>query len=186
MAPEPRTLPLSRTDPALRAIFDLAEHLTSGRRIPEDSRTLLARAVEVGIASGFEEPFYAALGLRTWGGLSPLRKVALSRRDRVLCRLKRSVPEWADLSPAAAAKAMAASAARYESTRWPRERRAVSGPAVQPLATWWAMLRGGTKLPGEKRLAQILASEIQDRFEFPVARATLPRKGDDDGENTET
>jgi hypothetical protein len=175
----------SRADPALRAIFDLAEHLDSGRRIPEDSRALLAKALRAGIASSFEEPFYAAVGVRTWGGVSPFRKVALSRRDRMLCRLKRIVPEWADLTPAAAAKAMTASAARYESIRWPRERHAIGGPAVQPFATWWSFLRAEMKLPGEKRLSQILASETQDDFEFPQRSITLPAKGDDDGENTQ-
>lgn len=171
--------PVSRTDPAVRAIFDLAEHLTSGRKIPEDSRAMLLDALGTCIADGFETSLFVALGLRKWGGISPVRKIDLNRRDRALCRLRRRVPEWSVLSPGAAAKAMVASLARYETTRWPRERDSISGPPSEPNAAWWSMLRGGLDIPGERRLAQILKMEIQDSFEFRNADATLASEGDD-------
>lgn len=173
--------PISRTDPALRAVFDLAEHLTSGQRLPSDSRELLKEALEASIASGFELSLFASLGLKKWGGISPLKQIGLGRRDRSLCRMYRRSPEWAELSPAAAAKAMVASFRRYEAIRWPRERNRISGPTTQPNSTWWSMLRAELSLPGEKRLGQILQMEIQDRFEFPAGRAKPAVKGDPDG-----
>ena len=116
----------SRSDPSLRAVFDLAEHLTSGRPIPPDSRELLRQALHEGIVSGFEVSLFAALGLKSWGGTSAVRKIGLSRRDRALRRLRKTIPDWSDLSPAAAARAMSASAKRYETVRWPRERNNVA------------------------------------------------------------
>ncbi|MGO7972983.1 hypothetical protein ACC705_18510 [Rhizobium ruizarguesonis] len=167
----------SRSDPALRAVFDLAEHLTSGRPIPADSRELLRQALHEGITSGFEVSLYAALGLKTWGGTSALRKVDLLRRDRVLRRLRKAVPEWKDLSSSAAARAMSASVKRYETTRWPRERDQVAGPATQPYSTWWSFLRNGIAIPGERQLSTILKMEIQDGFEFRAGPTILDAKG---------
>lgn len=170
--------PVSRNDPALRAVFDLAEYLTSGRQVPEDSRARLLEALEASISSGFEISLFASLGLKRWGGVSPLNQISLSRRDRQLCRLRHRVPEWGNLTPAAAAKAMSASLVQYEARRWPREREALSGPTAEPYATWWSMLRADVAVPGEKRLAQILKTEIQDGFEFPDRSANVALKGE--------
>ncbi len=178
--------PISRADPALRAIFALAEHLTSGSKIPEESRELLARALHESIASEFQISLHAALGLKSWGGSSPFRKIGLSRRDRMLRRLRRSVDEWADLSPAAAARAMVASATRYETDRWPRERYSVGGPATKPYSVWWGFLRAGILVPGERQLATILKMEIQDGFEFPLLAVNVPRKGADHESNPDS
>lgn len=152
------------TDPALQAIFDLAEHLTGGRRIPEASRTLLMEALNTSIASGFETSLYAALGLKTWGGTSPVRKLELGRRDRRLLGVWATVPEWSKLPPPAAAKLMAASAKRYQSDRWPRESKSLDAPAAEPAATWWKILRSGDCIPGERRMAQILHSGNSSAF----------------------
>lgn len=170
----------SRSNPSLRAVFDLAEYLTSGRPIPPDSRQLLRQALHEGIVSGFEISLFSALGLKTWGGTSAVRKIGLSRRDRMLCRLRKKMPEWANLSPAAAAKAMSASAKRYEAVRWPRERNHVAGPATQPFSTWWSLLRAGMPVPGERQLSTILRMEIQDDFEFRGRGLIVERKGDDE------
>ncbi|MDO9417961.1 hypothetical protein [Pararhizobium sp.] len=156
------TEPASRADPALQAIFDLVEHLMGDRRIREESRVLLRDALNASIASGFEISFYQALGLRTWGGASPVRRMQLGRRNRRLCELRDDIPEWAAMTPATAAKAMAASALRYQTDRWPRERDQLSAPSAEPAATWWRVLRSGEAIPGEKRLAQIFRQEIQD------------------------
>lgn len=161
------------SEAGLRALFDLAEYLVNDHPIPECSRTLVAGAIDAGVSSGFRVEFYQALGLRTWGGISPLERFRLDRRDRILCRLKAAVPEWAELSPNAASKSMVASASRYQATRWPRDKLNAEGPVGQPLRTWWSILKGGMKLPGERRLAQILASEIQERFEFPSSLVNL-------------
>ncbi|MGO6699916.1 hypothetical protein ACCS33_10725 [Rhizobium ruizarguesonis] len=167
----------SRSDPALKAVFDLAEYLVSGQHVPADSRELLRQALHDSITSGFEVSLYAALGLKTWGGTSALRKVGLSRRDRVLCRLRRKLPEWAQLSAAAAAKAMSASARRYETDRWPREQHNIAGPATEPFSTWWSFLRAGIAVPGERQLSTILKMEIQDGFEFRGRPVILDAKG---------
>lgn len=152
----------TRTDPKLRAVFDLAQHLDSGRRIPDDSRQRLLDALHASIVSNFELSLWAALGIKSWGGVSPVNKVRLAGRDRRICRLWSHCPEWSALPPAAAAKAMALSAARYQSDRWPREQHHDFAPAAEPAATWWSLLRSGEKIPGERRLCQILHSEIQD------------------------
>lgn len=148
--------PSRASDPALQAIFDLAEHLMGDSRIPEQSRALLLDALNLSIASGFEVPIEDALGLKKWGGVSPLQKMKLNRRDQRIRKLWSVVPEWKELSPAAAAKAMATSASRYQSDRWPRERKAVDAPSAEPAATWWKILRTDECIPGERRLAQIL------------------------------
>ncbi len=153
-----------KNDPSLQAIFDLAEHLAGGRRIPDESRMLLRNALDASISSGFEIPLYDALGLRTWGGVSPLQKIRLNRRDQRICKLWAAVHEWSELSPASAAKAMAVSAERYQSDRWPRERNAFDAPSAEPAATWWKILRTGESIPGERRLAQILHLGNSRRF----------------------
>lgn len=152
------------TDPALQAVFDLVEYLAAGRRIPEASRILLMEALNTSIASGFKTSLYAALGLKTWGGISPVRKMDLGRRDRRLFVLWATVPEWSKLPPPAAAKLMSASAKRYQADRWPRESKSFDAPAAEPAATWWKILRSGEGIPGERRMGQILHSGNSSAF----------------------
>jgi hypothetical protein len=101
-----------------------------------------------------------ALGLRQRGGVSPTRANLLLDRDRHLARLWKTSPDWCDLDPAAAARLMTLSAGRYETTRWPRERDALSAPSAEPAATWWRIMRSGAPIPSAERVAQILR-EIQ-------------------------
>lgn len=97
-----------------------------------------------------------ALGLRQRGGISPTRANLLRDRDRHLARLWKTSPDWRDLDPAAAARLMTLSARRYETTRWPRERDALSAPSAEPAATWWRIMRSGAPIPSADRVAQIL------------------------------
>ncbi|MGF0539260.1 hypothetical protein ACQQ2Q_14785 [Agrobacterium sp. ES01] len=179
------TPPISRSHPGLRAVFELAEFLDHGQKLPEQSRSLLAQALQECIADGFDTSLFTALGITQWGGVPAVKKIGLLRRDRVLRRLRSRIPEWASLSPNAAAKEMSASFRRYETTRWPRERHSAKGPAAQPNSIWWGLLRSELGVPGEKRLAQILKAEIQDGFEFPKGPATVAGTGEHP-ENTGT
>lgn len=110
---------------------------------------------------GAAEPLDDHMGLRSHGGVSAQRAIALNSRDRMLRNLHRSMSDWRDLAPAAAARLMVLSAKRYEDARWPRERDAMSAPPSEPAATWWRILRAGGAVPGAKRLSQILGMEIQ-------------------------
>jgi hypothetical protein len=103
-----------------------------------------------------------AMGLIRHGGISPVRQDHLARRDLLLRHLWRVTPEWTSLSASVVARLMVQSAKRYEAVRWEREQFRPQ-PATQPAATWWQILSIGLKIPGSKRLQQILDEEIQDR-----------------------
>ncbi|GEM_PF-4875997 len=101
-----------------------------------------------------------SMGLIRRGGVSPMRQNHLARRDLLLRHLWRGTPEWTSLSPSVVARLMVQSAKRYETIRWEREQFRPQ-PATQPAATWWQILSVGLKIPGSKRLQQILEEEIQ-------------------------
>lgn len=124
-----------------------------------------------------------ALSLKgAWGGISPARRDVLDRRDQLIRTLRDEVAGWREKSAIAVAPLMALSAQRYEAHRWLRERDGLL-PADEPAATWWRILSAGAKIPGAKRLRQILDEEIQGPFEFPAQWSTLSEseKGDHDG-----
>ncbi len=141
------------------AIAYLAQHLKSGEALPDAARRQLVEALDLHLSDNV--PLDKALGLRTWGGISPSHGNALENRNQLLRRLWRTSPEWQNLEPGAAARLMALSASRYETTRFPRERGNLGAPAFEPAITWWLILRKG-RVPKAKRLQQILAMEIQD------------------------
>lgn len=123
-----------------------------------------------------------ALSLKgAWGGISPARRDVLDRRDQLIRGVRDVVTEWREMSAIAVAPLMSLSARRYESQRWLRERNGVL-PPDEPAATWWRILSAGAKIPGAKRLGQILEGEIQDLFEFPSHWPTVGEfeKGDHD------
>lgn len=123
-----------------------------------------------------------ALSLKgAWGGVSPARRDVLDRRDQLIRALRDAVAEWREKGAVAVAPLMSLSAQRYESQRWIRERDGVL-PPDEPAATWWRILSAGGKIPGAKRLRQILDGEIQDPFEFPRQWPSVSEseKGDHD------
>lgn len=121
-----------------------------------------------------------ALSLKgTWGGVSPARRDVLHRRDQLIRALRDEVDEWREKGAIAVASLMSLSAQCYESQRWIRERDEML-PPDEPAATWWRILSAGGKIPGAKRLRQILEGEIQEPFEFPRERPNVgeSEKGD--------
>lgn len=138
----------------------LADHLRTGAPLQPDERDILADALDAYLDGAV--PLDRALGLRKWGGVSPARAAALADRDGMIRRLWRSSPDWVALDPAAAARVMRLSASRYEQVRWPRERDHLSAPSAEPAATWWRVFQTYGRVPGAKRLQQILEAEIQE------------------------
>lgn len=112
--------------------------------------------------SGGATPLDSALGLRSHGGVGTQRSIILARRDHLLCRLYHQSPDWSALTPTAAAGLMSLSAVRYETGQWKRDAQSMNLPSSEPQKTWWRILSAGERIPGAKRLAQILGSEIQD------------------------
>jgi hypothetical protein len=118
----------------------------------------IGRDLQRWLAGGARERIGQALGLERAGGTSPRYGMALAERNRML-RAVRST-KWPDLEPGAAARAMLADFGAYEARRWPREQLRLDAPAGEPAATWWRILRAGVKMPGRRRLTQLLAMEI--------------------------
>src|SRR5687768_7370658 len=82
------------------------------------------------LAKGATVRLDKVLGLSTHGGTSPAQKLAQTDRNRSLRFLYRSRPEWRDLTPGKAAKAMVAAFRKYETDRWPYERDQTSAPVA--------------------------------------------------------
>lgn len=81
--------------------------------------------------------------------------------DGLLRALWQGHEEFSELPPYAASRLMHLSAKRYEASRWPRERTAIIAPTAEPASTWWKILKSGMPIPAQKRLQQVLATEIQ-------------------------
>ena len=135
--------------------------LAVGAELDFETRKFLALSLERWVRSDGRVNLENALGLRQRGGVSFGRALKLARRDQMLCRLWKLVPEWADLTAAAAARLMVRDAKRYQSGRWLREKNFISAPSSEPAATWWLILQDGLALPGERRVLQVLEAEIQ-------------------------
>lgn len=103
----------------------------------------------------------SALGLRSRGGISARRALANSDRDVILRHLAESHGAYVDRDHMVVARQMRRDFDRYESGRWLRDRDAIEAPASDPAASFWRILRTGTRMPGAERLRQILAREIQ-------------------------
>ncbi|CUX23225.1 hypothetical protein AGR7C_Cc160141 [Agrobacterium deltaense Zutra 3/1] len=143
---------------------DIHARLTAGTALTAGQSGLLTNAIGAyldALDGGASPSLDRTIGLRTWGGVSPARQDRLARRDLLLRDLWRASPEWCGLSASVVARLMVQSAERYEAQRWPREQYRPQ-PAAQPSATWWQVLSLGSKIPGAKRLQQILEEEIQD------------------------
>lgn len=108
----------------------------------------------------------AALRVRARGGVSHTRRELLAERDALLRRLHQGTT-YADLSPLAAAKLITQDFKTYERRRWARESKGYEAPAVEPVATFWRLLRTGMKMPNPKYLKRIL--------ENPVTCLKVPR-----------
>jgi hypothetical protein len=163
-----RSLTVSRTSDDSSGIVsqlrDIHARLTAKAGLTDAQSNLLAdgigsylEAIDEGHAASLDR----TMGLKVWGGVSAPRQDRLSRRDTLLRDLWKATPEWRDLSPAVVARLMVQSARRYETQRWPREKFQPE-PTAQPSVTWWKVLHSGCKIPGSKRLQQILEEEIQD------------------------
>jgi hypothetical protein len=152
----------------LEALEAFRHHLNWGVQMPEDGRRLLLAVLDKFFQDEKNPSLDRLFGVRQRGGTTLRRDYELRRRDWFLCRLWRVVPEWEFFSPAEAARKMAAAAENYGRRRWPRERNDLEGPNLEPALTWWRILQMGQKIPGEKRIAQILRQEIQrGRLNFP-------------------
>lgn len=138
---------------------DMHGRLRDGRPLTGQQVQLLVdglsgylETIDDGGAASLDRSF----GLKQWGGVSPARSSALDRRDRMLRRLWRELPEWRELTPGAAARHMLASFRRYETDRWPRERHLQLAPITEPATTWWRVASGNAPMPDAPRLRQIL------------------------------
>jgi hypothetical protein len=122
-----------------------------------DAIDMMCEGFAAWVEAGGEISLDKAMGLRTRGGVSPARALALEERNALLRDLWLSTPAWAALPPIAAAGVMSLSVRRYEADRWPRERNNDDAPSAEPAATWWRCLRLGAGIPDAKRLGQILS-----------------------------
>ncbi|MCF3642922.1 hypothetical protein LXM94_23430 [Rhizobium sp. TRM95111] len=138
------------------ALRELRDHLESAEPISAEAREFILEGLDCWLADGISS-LDVALGLKSWGGVSPAKADRLARRNTLLRRLWQGEADWRALAPGAVAHLMKASANRYEADRWPRERQAMTAPAVEPAATWWRILATGEKIPGAKQIANILA-----------------------------
>lgn len=143
---------------------DIHARLTAKAALTDAQSNLLADGIGSyleAIDEGHSASLDKTMGLKVWGGVSALRQYRLSRRDTLLRDLWQTAPEWRGLSACVVARLMVQSARRYETQRWSREQFQPE-PTAQPSATWWKVLHSGCKIPGSKRLQQILEEEIQD------------------------
>ncbi|MBZ9695506.1 hypothetical protein [Mesorhizobium sp. CO1-1-9] len=125
----------------------------------------VGQAIRAWLDGGAAEPLERMLAVTGRGGVSARRALALADRDAMLRQAHRRVSRFSVLESSAAARLMAVEFERYQTGRWPRERREKEPPAVEPATTWWRILRANLLFPKAKRLAQILAEvEIQ----YPV------------------
>lgn len=148
----------------IEQLRDIRLRLEERQSLTDDQSSLLADglgryldALDDGNAPSLD----MTLGLKSWGGISSIRRDRMIRRDRLLLDLWQTDSDWQKLSPGLAAKLMVQSAQRYEAARWHREQ-FLPQPTAQPTATWWQILSSGLKVPGARRLQQILENEIQD------------------------
>lgn len=145
---------------ALRAVEDLAEFLASGHELPDESRQILRDGLQACVDSQFETCLFTAIGLKSRGGISLERHRRKANRDALLVELWQTGEDYRGLPPAAASKLMASQFRRYHGTRWHRDRNGAP-PTLEPLSTWWKILKEGERVPDSRRLQQILEREIQ-------------------------
>lgn len=91
------------------------------------------------------------------GGVSSKHRDKLDARNAALQKLLEQ-PDFCDLPLREAATAISSAAQRYEAISWPKHRKTWGGPPTyEPHATFYDILRSGTRLPGEKQLFRILS-----------------------------
>lgn len=81
-----------------------------------------------------------ALGLCGRGGANELRARGQSKRDELLCEVRKS-PVFCALDNTTAADAMIASCEAYAGNGWLRDRHKRFPPELEPAKTWWRLLR---------------------------------------------
>ncbi|NKK92379.1 hypothetical protein GFL95_14260 [Rhizobium leguminosarum bv. viciae] len=149
---------------------DMHRRLRDGRHLTETQNQILADGIAhylEALDSGREASIDRAFGLKARGGVSPARQDALSQRDELIRQLWQIVPAWRDLDPYAASGVMSLDAARYEALRGRRTR---EEPPVEPARTWWLILQLGVKIPGKRRIHQLLESQHSQRVHCEIQR----------------
>jgi hypothetical protein len=155
-------VPATKRVEALRELRNLMRH---GPMIPTTIEAILGPGFDAYFSSletGQPASLDQSLGLKSWGGVSPARSAAISRRNRLLKRIWMQLPHLNGLSASAAARVMSIDAKRYEERCWSRDQHMLTAPGNEPSATWWRILQSGLPVPQAKRLTQILQMEIQD------------------------
>jgi len=146
------------------ALFRLAEEgLTSLRKDVRQAARLLVEYLSDGL---HHDSLDFDLGLRPRNGAPDLSLISRrAERDRLVVSLARQEP-WAAMGPWAAASALKEAVAKYEKTRWPREkppgRR--TAPAGEPSATAWRILRlklPQGAMPNTADLARVIRADRQ-------------------------
>ena len=148
-----------QTSASIAQLRDIHARLARGDRLTDAQRELLTNAIANYLnahETGSSPSLDRAMGLRTWGGLSPSRSDALDVRNRSIVRLWKVVPEWQGVHPVAASRLMRQSAEKYYRNCWPRDRASLTAPTSEPAATWWKILHSNLKIPGDKQLQNIL------------------------------
>ena len=138
------------------ALRELQAHLERDAPMSDAAKELLIEAIDRW-QSRECETLDRALRLTGRGGVPAAKAAKLAQRNRLLRRLWSIVPEWAELTPYAAAGVMSLSVERYITTRWPREKDSVTAPPGEPAATWWRILTLDVPIPKAKMLANILS-----------------------------
>jgi len=137
----------------------LVSHLRTGEPLAPGEAAVLADQIAAYLDG--EASLDTVSVLRKRGGVSPDRAEGLRERDGLLRALWQGHEEFSELPPYAASRLMHLSAKRYEASRWPRERTAIIAPTAEPASTWWKILKSGMAIPAQRRLQQVLATEIQ-------------------------
>ncbi|PYF12991.1 hypothetical protein C8J30_101376 [Rhodobacter viridis] len=113
------------------------------------------------------------LGLRPRDGRRPLAfEAKIAERNALVLSLSREAP-YREMTASAAAKALRAACARYESTRWPEDRKDRKTRPGGEAETWWLVMKLGLHhpMPGADTLAERIrqdrkGQEPQASFSF--------------------
>lgn len=138
------------------ALRELRSHLETGAPISSSANRLIIFALDRWLARE-DETLDRAFCLTTRGGVPAVKADRLTQRNHLLRRVWGIMPEWAEMTPYAAAPLMSLSAERYITTRWLREMDDVTGPSTEPAATWWRILLLEVPIPKARMIAKILS-----------------------------
>jgi hypothetical protein len=152
--------PHARLSALRRALCTGARH---ARAQGDIAAALVAEDALAIVATGDLSAFAGDLGIVARGGVSRDARENLRRRDILLRALHREM-KIADKGAAGAAL-IAARFSRYETTAWPRDRKASAVPADPVAAICYQIcsldLPDRSRMPGARRVAVILAEHSQ-------------------------